>query len=270
MKDEIMKFPSELIQKELAKDPAKLLNSLNNVKEIPSKKNNNIEQNTEEEKKDEKNMLSIISNSKEKIYSKQEIDSVEKNKNDINTNLNFFNIKNFKENINNGGSINNINKNNIFVNNCNNNANRIENPLSKNCEIKSNNGNINELSNSEMNHYNMIYVNKNNFMNCMNNESILGYILAQNKTINGYKILFLNNINIILTYLKTYKGSIIIQELFDKVNDNELATLFYNLIPHIPYIMCLEYGNYFFQKFIKKLNLKQRLAIYEIIEPNFI
>jgi hypothetical protein len=34
--------------------------------------------------------------------------------------------------------------------------------------------------------------------------------------------------------------------------------------------MCLEYGNYFFQKFIKKLNLKQRLAIYEIIEPNFI
>ena len=66
MKDEIMKFPSELIQKELAKDPAKLLNSLNNVKEIPSKKNNNIEQNTEEEKKDEKNMLSIISNSKEK------------------------------------------------------------------------------------------------------------------------------------------------------------------------------------------------------------
>ena len=151
-----------------------------------------------------------------------------------------------------------------------NNANRIENPLIKNCEIKSNNGNINELSNSEMNHYNMIYVNKNNFMNCMNNESILGYILAQNKKINGYKILFLNNINIILTYLKTYKGSIIIQELFDKVNDNELATLFYNLIPHIPYIMCLEYGNYFFQKFIKKLNLKQRLAIYEIIEPNFI
>ena len=80
MKDEIMKFPSELIQKELAKDPAKLLNSLNNVKEIPSKKNNNIEQNTKEEKKDEKNMLSIISNSKEKIYSKQEIDSVEKKK----------------------------------------------------------------------------------------------------------------------------------------------------------------------------------------------
>jgi len=270
MKDEIMKFPSELIQKELAKDPAKLLNLLNNVKEIPSKKNNNIEQNTKEEKKDEKNMLSIISNSKEKIYSKQEIDSVEKNKNDINTNLNFFNIKNFKENINNGGSINNINKNNIFVNNCNNNANLIENPLIKNCKIKSNNGNINELSNSEMNHYNTIYVNKNNFMNCMNNESILGYILAQNKKINGYKILFLNNINIILTYLKTYKGSIIIQELFDKVNDNELATLFYNLIPHIPYIMCLEYGNYFFQKFIKKLNLKQRLAIYEIIEPNFI
>ena len=34
--------------------------------------------------------------------------------------------------------------------------------------------------------------------------------------------------------------------------------------------MCLEYGNYFFQKLIKKLNIQQKLAIYQIIEPEFL
>jgi hypothetical protein len=34
--------------------------------------------------------------------------------------------------------------------------------------------------------------------------------------------------------------------------------------------MCLEYGNYFIQKLIKKLNIEQRLLIYQIIEPKFI
>jgi hypothetical protein len=33
--------------------------------------------------------------------------------------------------------------------------------------------------------------------------------------------------------------------------------------------MCLEYGNYFFQKLLRKLNIQQRLTIYKIIEPNF-
>ena len=34
--------------------------------------------------------------------------------------------------------------------------------------------------------------------------------------------------------------------------------------------MCLEYGNYFFQKLIKKLNIQQKLSIYQIIEPEFL
>ena len=33
--------------------------------------------------------------------------------------------------------------------------------------------------------------------------------------------------------------------------------------------MCLEYGNYFFQKLLRKLNFQQRLTIYKLIEPNF-
>ena len=34
--------------------------------------------------------------------------------------------------------------------------------------------------------------------------------------------------------------------------------------------MCLEYGNYFFQKLLRKLSLTQRLQIYKIIQPDFL
>ena len=34
--------------------------------------------------------------------------------------------------------------------------------------------------------------------------------------------------------------------------------------------MCSEYGNYFFQKLLKKLSLNQRLQIYKIIKPEFL
>lgn len=34
--------------------------------------------------------------------------------------------------------------------------------------------------------------------------------------------------------------------------------------------MCSEYGNYFFQKLLKKLSLNQRLQIYKIIQPEFL
>ena len=34
--------------------------------------------------------------------------------------------------------------------------------------------------------------------------------------------------------------------------------------------MCSEYGNYFFQKLLKKLSLNQRLNIYKIIKPEFL
>ena len=34
--------------------------------------------------------------------------------------------------------------------------------------------------------------------------------------------------------------------------------------------MCQDYGNYFFQKLIQKLNIQQRLYIYQVIEPEFL
>jgi len=278
MADELMEFPSELIQKEFAKDPSKLLNSMNHIKEIPSKNKNSIEQ--KEKLTDKNNNLSniILNNTKENLHSKKDLDSIEKNKNDININVNFFNIKDIGANINNVEYINNVNniKNNFFVNNNynydGNNINGIKNSLININEIIGSNDSYSKLNISENNHFPHANVNNNPFSK---NGNLFGYIFSpniknNNININGNKNILFNNANLILMNLKTYKGSIFVQEFLDELNNNELNTLFVNLMPHISFIMCLEYGNYFFQKLIKKLNLQQRLEIYKIIEPNFL
>jgi hypothetical protein len=278
MADELMEFPSELIQKEFAKDPSKLLNSMNHIKEIPSKNKNSIEQ--KEKLTDKNNNLSniILNNTKENLHSKKDLDSIEKNKNDININVNFFNIKDIGANINNVEYINNVNniKNNFFVNNNynydGNNINGIKNSLININEIICSNDSYSKLNISENNHFPQANVNNNPFSK---NGNLFGYIFSpniknNNININGNKNILFNNANLILMNLKTYKGSIFVQEFLDELNNNELNTLFVNLMPHISFIMCLEYGNYFFQKLIKKLNLQQRLEIYKIIEPNFL
>jgi hypothetical protein len=268
MEKDLIQFPSELIQKELAKDPSKLFNPKNNIKEIPPKSKKIIEQ--KEKISDKNSMSNIMLNSKENINNckNKELNSIEKNKNDININVNFFNIKDIETNINNVEYLNNINPN-FFVNNSINKNSGIKMPEININEISNNKNMFNQVSNSDCNHYNKIYVNKNIFLN---KEKMLEYFFHQNDNnfINGKKLELLNNINRILMNLKTYKGSIYIQELLQTINEKELNLLFHNLIPNISFIMCLDYGNYFFQKLVKKLNLAQRLSIYEIIEPNFI
>ena len=269
MEKDLIQFPSELIQKELAKDPSKLFNPKNNIKEeIPPKSKKIIEQ--KEKICDKNSMSNIMLNSKENINNckNKELNSIEKNKNDININVNFFNIKDIETNINNVEYLNNINPN-FFVNNSVNKNSGIKMPEININEISNNKNMFNQVSNSDCNHYNKIYVNKNIFLN---KEKMLEYFFHQNDNnfINGKKLELLNNINRILMNLKTYKGSIYIQELLQTINEKELNLLFHNLIPNISFIMCLDYGNYFFQKLVKKLNLAQRLSIYEIIEPNFI
>ena len=268
MEKDLIQFPSELIQKELAKDPSKLFNPKNNIKEIPPESKKIIEQ--KEKICDKNSMSNIMLNSKENINNckNKELNSIEKNKNDININVNFFNIKDIETNINNVEYLNNINPN-FFVNNSINKNSGIKMPEININEISNNKNMFNQVSNSDCNHYNKIYVNKNIFLN---KEKMLDYFFHQNDNnfINGKKLELLNNINRILMNLKTYKGSIYIQELLQTINEKELNLLFHNLIPNISFIMCLDYGNYFFQKLVKKLNLAQRLSIYEIIEPNFI
>ena len=266
MKDKIIEFPSEYEQKELAKDPSKLLRTFHNIKEIPFKNKRNIEN---KEQNIGKNNKPNIINNKENINKIKDLDSIEKNKNDININVNFFNIKDIDSNVNNVEYINNINKinNNIFVKGNYNNINWIKNFNININEISGNVDSYTKVSNSESNHYDKIYVNKNQFIN---QDNMFGYFLNLKNNIKKAKIILLNNIQIILINLKTYKGSLFIQQFLDEIDQKELDLLFLKLIPSIPYIMCLEYGNYFFQKLIKKLNIKQRLAIYEIIEPDFI
>lgn len=93
----------------------------------------------------------------------------------------------------------------------------------------------------------------------------------RNNEINEKKIILIENVNKLLNDLKSYKGSIVSQAFIDNLEDeNDLALFFKSIIPNICQIMCLEYGNYFFQKLIKKLNFVQRFSIYQIIEPEFL
>ena len=275
MEEKPMEFPSELIQREFTKDPSKLLESINNIKEIHSKNVNSIEHNEKSANKNINISNIIINNTKENLHSKNDLDSIEKNKNVININTNFFNNKDIGANVNSSDCINNIN-NNFFLNNNykyngNNDINGIKNIPINIGEILSNSDSYSKFCKGEKNQNNPISVNKKQLNK---NGNVFGYFFSPNNKINfnlnGNKSILLDNTTLILTNLKTYKGSLFIQDLLDEINNNELNILFIHLMPHIPFIMCLEYGNYFFQKLIKKLNLQQRLEIYKIIEPNFL
>ena len=150
--------------------------------------------------------------------------------------------------------IKNINKNNNYNNFC---MNNIENFINSNCQRDSNfcYNNINDCLNDKI--------------FCNNNISDLDQINNDKNDDNNF--LLSQNIEKLLDNLKSYKGSIISQSFVDTIeNENELELFFKNIIPHICQIMCLDYGNYFFQKLIKKLNFEQRLSIYKIIESEFL
>ena len=137
--------------------------------------------------------------------------------------------------------------------------------------------NIKNLINSECKDENIFCINNTNNDNCINKK-----IFCNNNIIidldkiniinnNEGNLLLTNSIDKLLNNLKTYKGSIISQSFIDNIeNENDLGIFFKSLIPHICQIMCLDYGNYFFQKLIKKLNFEQRFNIYQIIEPEFL
>ena len=211
--------------------------------------------------------------------------------NNVNTN-NSFNCYNTLLNYNQN---NNFNKNNnIIVNHLNiffnfNGNNRNSNvaynvtcnssniALIKNINKKNNFNNF--CMNNIQNFINSYYKRDSNF--CNNDEYIYDKIFHNNNIrdldqINfdnkdGNNFLLSKNIEKILDNLKSYKGSIISQSFLDTVeNENELEIFFKNIVPHICQIMCLDYGNYFFQKLIKKLNFEQRFSIYKIIEPEFL
>ena len=180
---------------------------------------------------------------------------------------------NFNNNIN--MNINNINKNtfdNKIINNNSShtsippiNLNEIFNPFTR----QNQNPNFIRKDN-----YNKFFSNYNNNsaiqLNIYNNQididDIKEKISFNKKQIDS----IIWKIEIIFSLLSSFKGSLYLQKILLYLDNNEISILFSTINQYINKIMCLEYGNYFIQKFIKKLNPHQRLIIYQIIEKDFL
>ena len=278
-------LPSDSLQKEYENNPLKILETIRNEKEN--------EKSIKEKKENEKDKVeagtndlfvkkAILSNKENKKIEEKKINEysssfdASKRENQKDENRNKLNNKNIVNNINNINTLNNINCHNTLINynpniKFNNNSNIIVNHLN----IFFNFHNNNNIEKDFVHNDDNIICNDNNIKICKNNKNFCSDNI--NNNINQKPIFVKNNnftsnnINKLLNSLKTYKGSIIYQAFIDSINDEkELSSFFQSIIPHICQIMCLEYGNYFFQKLIKKLNIQQKLAIYQIIEPEFL
>ena len=302
-------LPSEMAQKEFELNPLKILETVRTEKEkeLSDKEEQKIKNEKEEsinnKKEETKNIPPYRENNKNEFkdsklndFSKSFEFKNNKIENNKDANRKKSEKKNIINNINNVNIVNtnnNINCNNILINynpnlNLNNNNNILVNHLniflninfndknassnndindnlfqSKNDKIDCNNNkNINNCKNNKQfcNDNNFNFKDKNNFSN-----------FEQNSNTDKNTNFFINNINKLLNNLKNYKGSIICQSYIESITDqNELSLFFQQIIPHLCQIMCQDYGNYFFQKLIKKLSIQQRLYIYQVIEPEFL
>ena len=241
-------LPSEKIQKEFEKNPLMLLEE------------SKMEENSTNDSENEKNQTKLDRNPAQIPQANEDLDinnlncrntliscNPYTNSNDktnfIGIYNNFFNLEGKNESKSNGNSpiytnvYNSHYENNDIYNNQNSNFAIFENPCNYNIKI------TNSLLDNDVRNSN-------------------------NRTVNNYKTI---NISKLLTNLKTYKGSLYSQSLLESIeSEQELSSFFNDIIPNICQIMCLEYGNYFFQKLLRKLSLTQRLQIYKIIQPDFL
>ena len=241
-------LPSEKIQKEFEKNPLMLLEE------------SKMEENSTNDSDNEKNQTELERNPAKNPQANEDLDinnlncrntliscnpytnSIDKT-NFINIYYNFFNLDGKNESKSNGNSpvytnvYNSHYENNDIYNNQNSNFAIFEKPCNYNIKIN------NSLLDNDVRNSN-------------------------NRTVNNYKTI---NISKLLSNLKTYKGSLYSQSLLESIeSEQELSSFFNDIIPNICQIMCLEYGNYFFQKLLRKLSLMQRLQIYKIIQPDFL
>jgi hypothetical protein len=233
-------LPPETIQKEFERNPLKLLEELR------------LEENSNQNFEDEKNQPEI---NREPMINPQENDDI---------NITNLNCKNFLINCN--PYINSQDSNNFFVNN----FNIFPNFQGKTESTSNENNFVNINVDNPHCEKNDIYIKQNsNFDKQCNHNKIENSIKTNyNKNVNNNKPI---NISKLLSNLKTYKGSIYAQSLLECIEtEQELSSFFNDIIPNICQIMCSEYGNYFFQKLLKKLSLNQRLQIYKIIQPEFL
>ena len=224
-------LPSEKLQKEFERNPLKLLEEIQ------------IEENSTKDFEDESKQEETNQNA---VINPQENGDIN---NIYNPNLNCSNL------LNDCNSYRNSNDNkNIFVNNIifnfkgkeenKSDENNYEYNIVNNSHCLSKDVSINA---KEINCINIcndnISINKSFLKNNLSNN------FAKNVNVNNKHI----NISKLLYNLKTYKGSIYAQSLLERIdNQRELNSFFNDIIPNIREIMCSEYGNYFFQKLIKK------------------
>ena len=272
-------LPSEVIQKEYEMNPSYILkkireNDKSDLVPLSACKNhnNNIIDNENSKEEEEINSLKFLklkettlqnnidkfinnNNNIDKIVFEQN-DKKEKDFNNIlkvelaNSNNFMINTKTYNEDyMNNNTPINIINKPNFLY-------------LQKNLEDIENTDKINNKVFS-FNTFN----NKSSSINNLRNNN-LDIFIQNNKEEKSLSIIF--DANKVLEKLKNYWGSIFLQKVLLTLDNKELSILLFNILPQINIIMCSEYGNYFFQKLIKRLNVNQRLLIYKRIEPYFV
>ena len=78
------------------------------------------------------------------------------------------------------------------------------------------------------------------------------------------------DLHIFLINVKTHQGSMTYQYLLNTYSPQEINTLLSQISPFLIDIMCSEYGNYFFQRLVHKLNLNQRQHVIGLIAKHFI
>ena len=246
MEKDKIEIVSDSIQKEFEQNPLKIIELIRKEKE--KEQSSSLENEKKFEQENNKNNISFSikkfsNNEKDNLINISD-NSLDNNK-DINITKNINNINIIQNNliINNNISINNI----IITNN------------NKNYYINKEDSKVNDdiISNASNKRY------LGNIVNPNSNKNL-------NISFRNCKYVLLNNVNILLNHLNSNKGSILAQKLLDEYDNKEIDIFFNIIIHYISGIMCLEYGNYFIQKLIKKLNFQQRLKIYQIIEPHFL
>ena len=183
-------------------------------------------------------------------------------------NYNCFNINNINCQINDNDRIlfpkkkgNNYTSYNCIDNNINN--INIFNNFSRINDVSINNVNIiqNDLTQNQM--------------NSKNPKSKQGdiHVISKEKKISLEDFIkYINNIQMpIIEFVCNSKGAIELQKMLEKSGLDIKMYLIQTLKREgLTIIMKNVHGNYFFQKLIKKLNIQQKLSIYQIIEPEFL
>ena len=244
-------LPPEKIQKEYEANPSYILSKVR--KEDINKESNNLIKQDNIGFINNKN-YSLLDN-KFILYQK------EINLGNILTqhNKNIINDNSFKENIIKKDLVTNNNQNYIINNIENKNIEELNKISQYNNNIEKNLIKNNYLNNNIINQ--IPYFPINNYCSFTNTN-------IKNSTFNEINKNMINKKNL-LNNLKNYWGSINLQLILNNMNRSEISSLLFNILPYINEIMCLEYGNYFFQKLLKKLNTEQRIKIYQVIEPHF-